>query len=466
MRVTCAFALAILLAGSAAEARGARVASPIAVRRVSAGDPFPRGCPGHPRPTSGLNAEPALALDPTDPRHLVVTWLTGAYGDDADYGVAAGVSRDGGRTFATSVLPGLSDCTGNSSFTSVANDTVAMGGRGLVYVATQAYQESAHAAPGRIEVSASRDGGRSWHRPVVVSAGLGLLNEDHPALVVDPHHPEHALLDYVQVGGPGGVEQQLLTRTTDGGRSWSRPSLVATDPTAAVDFAHLVWLADGTVVDIYDQTSVTFNLDLASPVPLPGQGSVAAQTMVTRSIDGGATWSPPVQVDRHVFTRINAKDGILIDYTRSVSATDGRGRLVVLSQSQGAGRQLLLLTSSADSGRTWGPTTTFRSQHELLVEPSLTVDHNGRCVVSAYQLDATNPAAPRVARVQLRTSGAPVTVGSDFSLGRTLTPDRSRYFLGDYVGASSGTAGTLLAFPAAAAGRIGTAIFLANLPSS
>src|SRR6266852_3630934 len=79
--------------------------------QVSRGDPF-AGCtaddiehqPGIVYPSS--ETEPRLAMDPTDPNHLVGVFMQDRWSNGSSRGVMAGVSFDGGRHWQEIVIPG------------------------------------------------------------------------------------------------------------------------------------------------------------------------------------------------------------------------------------------------------------------------------------------------------------------------------------------------------------------------
>src|SRR3954469_2208238 len=86
------------------------------VQVLSGPTPFAAGCAGavDDLAIDGAEIEPAITVDPTDPRHLVATW-------QQDIGMPAARSDliarsdDGGRTWRTTAIPGLTVCTGGTA---------------------------------------------------------------------------------------------------------------------------------------------------------------------------------------------------------------------------------------------------------------------------------------------------------------------------------------------------------------
>jgi len=87
------------------------------VRALSGVSPFAAGCPGRPGEEvtlTGAEIEPAVTVDPGDPRHVVATWQQDI-GSPAARSDLVASSDDGGRSWRTSTIPGLTACTGGSA---------------------------------------------------------------------------------------------------------------------------------------------------------------------------------------------------------------------------------------------------------------------------------------------------------------------------------------------------------------
>ena len=152
----------------------------------------------------------------------------------------------------------------------------------------------------------SADGGRTWKTtPLPLPTGL-----DRPYAPDAAFAPDGTLyVTYVNLAGTGNVPANLwLSRSTDGGRTLSAPVRVAgrlafqarvvVDPARVV---HLTWLQGREVA--------LFQL-VGPPSPI----------VAVRSVDGGRTFSRPVQVSDPNRLRVGAATPVI----------DGRGRLVVL----------------------------------------------------------------------------------------------------------------------------------------
>jgi hypothetical protein len=102
-------ALSLALAGAAASAV---LAASVNVRthRISRASPFSPSAPcaqANPGFSPGFAQESSVAVNPRNPRKILVSWIQDGQATDV---VMA--SRNGGRTFSRILVPGLSACTG------------------------------------------------------------------------------------------------------------------------------------------------------------------------------------------------------------------------------------------------------------------------------------------------------------------------------------------------------------------
>lgn len=145
------------------------------------------------------------------------------FGSSVFEGSAVSVSLDGGRTFQNPVLVrGEDACAGGD------NGPVAVAADGTAYVAMPSCEG--------VDVSASRDSGRTWETPIAVDAvGSQEGQAMDPSLAVGPD-------GVVRMAFEGADDRVYLATSRDAGRSWSEPVLVSPPEVKAAVFA--VLLAD------------------------------------------------------------------------------------------------------------------------------------------------------------------------------------------------------------------------------
>lgn len=125
----------------------------------------------------------------------------------------------------------------------------------------------------------STDGGATWEEPVRVEAPTG-----DATAVSDPvvELPDGELLIPLYAGRPGEMEHVLLMRSTDQGRSWHGPTIVADDPFNRMRFAEpsLLHLPSGRLVCMHR-------------VHLQPEQEYGHYLYQSESDDMGKTWTAP-----------------------------------------------------------------------------------------------------------------------------------------------------------------------------
>jgi hypothetical protein len=263
--------------------------------------------------------EIAVAVDPTDPNHIVAGSNDYFYRFNNSTGARQALvptgfftSFDGGASWVDGQIPMRS---GNGA----GDPSPAFDRRHGVALMAQLENVGGQGGPfvsqGDVSVSRSTDGGRNWSQPVTVfqgqGAGIGPANQavfyDKEWLTVD-NHPDspHYGRAYVTTSrflnaqqGAYAESPIYLSWSDDGGRSWSQSAEISgSHPSCTFQTT-----GSGTDCD-EDQFSipeVAANGDLYVHF-FNGQNEAAweaaldfdSQIMVTRSTDGGQTFGAPV----------------------------------------------------------------------------------------------------------------------------------------------------------------------------
>ncbi|MBL8724648.1 MAG: exo-alpha-sialidase [Planctomycetes bacterium] len=210
-------------------------------------------------------------------------------------------SSDGGRTWPIRELP--------IAYASLVGTLVAAGAS--AHVVLNEYWVGPH-------VVSSYDGGATWQPPVRVSAVSNSFLVYTPHLTVDGNELLVAWVESRAVGGPPARPVLLVNRSVDGGRTWASSDTVVAGPTAATQIFDTKLLAVGSTRHL-----------------LWGQQDATglAQTLHSRSLDGGATWTV----------------GRVLGPVRMVRAA-GSAQVLLVADSSGA-----TLQRSLDGGVTWLP---------------------------------------------------------------------------------------------------------------
>jgi len=188
-------------------------------------------------------SEPFGVVDARKQNHLVISWM-----QRARFGVTvlrSATSFDGGESWPYVTTLPLTSCATETSFSfhTAGDPWLALGENGPIYASGLSFTEDSASG---IAVTTSGDGGRSWHAPIIamaVPAKQGLY--DNSSLAADPRNGAVAFVlstrtesmpDSTQVG------LAVLSKTTDGGRTWSTPRAISPKYASASATCHK-WLS-------------------------------------------------------------------------------------------------------------------------------------------------------------------------------------------------------------------------------
>jgi hypothetical protein len=202
--------------------------------------------------------EPSIAVNPANPKNVVTGYQMGRVdgGGDASNGYAT--TFDGGKTWKYGTVPGLTHRNGGD-FDRASDAVVAFGPKNVVYYSSLVFNdgsgEGGDALRSAIVNSTSTDGGRTWGKPTVVIDDSGGGLNDKNWEVVDNgtgtgHHTGRLYVVWDRVA------PMLASYSDDQGKTFSPPSVVyAGQGIGAIPLV----LADGSL-------GVVFSTDVA-PVP-------------------------------------------------------------------------------------------------------------------------------------------------------------------------------------------------------
>lgn len=195
-------------------------------------------------PDSNGDNEVDIAINPTNPDNLIAAWND--YGPGQSCGL--GYSLDGGQTWTTSWLRGVTPLGGNLTFDYGAGDpSVGFLNDGTAVLSCAAWGAS-KSQPSALFASRSTDGGRNWApvQQLTYGQNLGHL-QDHNMLSID-HYNNRVLVAYSVWNGYRALSYALIS--SDGGNIYAGPYEIASDYTKnAVDRfdVSLAGAPDGTV---------------------------------------------------------------------------------------------------------------------------------------------------------------------------------------------------------------------------
>lgn len=387
-----------------------------------------------PDATPVQQAEPYIVANPANPANLLAGAQEGRFFDGGAVGNGSYASLDGGATWTRAFIPGVSVASGNPAYERATDPVVAFGPDGTAYFCSLAINITT--IPGAILVNRSTDGGVTWGAPsTVIASETHEHFLDKQWLTVDTNagSPFRGRLyvtwsDFVAPpGNPFGLKK--ITENiawSDDAIHWSAPVKISGGDTYNQGSQPVV-APDGTVHVIY----YTFG---------------KKDLRIVTSRDGGATWTNPKSVAR---VQAVGVAGIRTAEELPSAAIDPiTGAMAVVWQDGRYDASDVFVTRSTDGGVTWSEPTLVNDgpAGEVQFTPAVAI-RSGVTHVSWY--DSRDAAADatvwqmRFASSNLggQTFGASIAIGDEFDIDDAFDTQRGR-FLGDYNGVAA-TASTV-----------------------
>lgn len=338
------------------------------------------------------NNEPNIAVDPTDPLHMVASSNDYDGAGDQFY-----TTFDGGQTWKTGDMS-LEGAHRTGSDPVTAFDPKS--GNVIHSSLNYRFTPDGQSTDGDVVASASTDGGITWGNPVVVADGQGAdkdpqqIFNDKEWLVVDsnPSSPYYgrAYMTWTRFFARNGktLESPIWeSHSDDGGLTWTTPHEISGSSSSFCTYQEA---GPASQCD-EDQASVpTVGSNGTVYVAfLNEQDQAAWETgdkfedayLVVQSTDGGATWSDPVKA-------VNLEDGkrdyplnadkrqtltglqVRVWGAGNIVADNVTGQLVIAYSDNSAGEHdvanpvtdsNVYVVTSSDGGATWSPPTAVDS---------------------------------------------------------------------------------------------------------
>ena len=439
----------------------------VPLTRVSQAAAFPASCDGVAASGTlyvGAAVEPYLAVNPTSPANLIGAWQQNRWSSGGSQGLMFGTSFDGGATWMLASAT-TSRCTGGNAgnggdYARASDPWVAFAADGTAYALSLSFTGTTFAAgsASAMLVTRSADGGATWSPPTsLIRDGPSFFN-DKGSITADPAdaHFVYAVWDR------GDVSQQAPTSfamTGDAGATWQAArSIYDPGPGNQTLGNQIVVLADGTLVNVFTEIDA----------PL------ASSLRAIQSHDHGTTWTVPVKIADTL--AVGASDPQTHAAVRDGSdlgavAADASGTIYVTWQDarfSNGQRDGIALSRSADGGATWSaPVQINAHPGTQAFTPAVRVLADGVIAVTYYDFrnDTSDPnTLPTDYWLVTSTDATNWTeshISGPFNLD--LAAISEGHFLGDYQGLAAAGAQVLPFFvqPAAGAQANHTDVFLA-----
>ena len=439
--------------------------------QVSGLSPFAAGCdPGQ----SGnvfldSEVEPWIGVNPTNPSNVVGIWQQDRWSNGGARGLLAGASFDGGTTWATTAIPGITLCSGGD-YQRATDPWVSFGPDGVVHQLALSFNDVVppftavrlrpRAPSEQVRPTAALRG----PDPEVVIRDLdpNVFN-DKQTITADPTDADLVYAVWDRLVFPASERASVVAsfntsafrgpawfaRSTDGGDSWE-PARQIYDPGQNDQTIgnQIVVLPNGTLVDIFDEIHNDNS-----------KKQRGLSVRVIRSTDQGDTWSDAIFIDllRTIFTTDpESGDAVRTGDIIPDIAVAPNGNLYAVWQDarlNGGSADGIALSRSTDGGLTWSPRvkvnktpTNIPNGNQQAFTPSVDVAADGTVAVTYYDFRNNTNAAPLLTDYWVVHCHAACTNSADWGDEIRLTdasfdmrqaPFAGGFFTGDYEGLAS-----------------------------
>ena len=384
--------------------------------------------------------EPHVAIHPANPDHLVVAWQQDRWSNGAARGNRAAASFDGGRTW-TSSHAAFSRCTGGTpanggDYERASDPWVAIAPDGTAYQIAIAFSGQTQTANsvGAVLVARSGDGGRTWEPPVTLIRDVGPAFNDKETMTADwtDARYAYAIWDRLDVN----VGPTYFARTIDSGGNWE-PARPIYDPGVSRQTINnqVVVLPDGTLVAAFTRfASVGQNVVATTLMAIRSTDkglTWSAPVTIAESQSRGAT-----DPESGLAIRDGANLGSL------AAGRNGQLAMVWQdARFSGGARDGIALSRSLDGGLTWtAPVQVNRVPSVQAFLPTVHVRDDGTIGITYYDLRSNTPEPSLLTDYWLIQSSDGVTwresrIAATFDYH--TAPFARGLFLGDYMGLTS-----------------------------
>jgi hypothetical protein len=399
-------------------------------------------------PADNGDNEVDIAVNPINPSNLIAAWNDYGPGDSC----GLGYSLDGGQTWTTSWLHGVTPEGGNPTFDAGAGDpSVGFLNDGTAVLSCAAWGAS-RSQPSAIFASRSTDGGRTWEpvQQLTFGQSVGHL-QDHNMLTID-RYGNRALVAYSVWNGYRARSFALIS--SDGGRTYAGPYEIAADYRANAPDRFDVSLAGGPDGTIYATSGIWQHVNEWNEQAVVVSQMRPGETKFTRSVKVRDLVPAPYNLPGESWrTSMQASIGIESD-----------GTVDLLTGDFSTGNLDMYLARSTDHGSSFADQVNLTHDTADQVMPWMSIAPSGRIDTIFYDYDRSTGLMDAVyGQVPAKGSTMSRVVLQGGIDGDAQPPSGPGHtpFMGDYLGIDS--TNTLVAVSWTGNGPVSEDVFAATL---
>ncbi len=384
--------------------------------------------------------EPFVTVNPVNPDILVGAWQQDRWSNGGARALVAATSLDGGHSWSRQVLPfsrcGGGNVLNGADFQRASDPWVSYSPNGVLHAMSLSFSGGVFQAgsSNAMMVSRSFDHGRSWSPPIaLIRDGESAFN-DKNTLTADPLDANYVYAVWDRLIAANDTGPAYFARTVDGGASW-QPARPIYDPgTRSQTIGNqIAVLPSGVLLNVFNQIDRSPQGLQTSRVGLvrsTDRGATWSGPVFVADLLAVGTIDPE--------TGQPVRDGALIP--NIAVAPNGDVYVVWQdSRFSGGVVDAIALSRSSDGGLSWSaPVRVNAAANVSAFTPTIHVNRDGVLAVMYQDLRNNTSAATLPTDVWLARSGdsgvswTEQRIGTSFDL--TTAPFASGLFVGDYHG--------------------------------
>lgn len=389
---------------------------------------------------AGAEVEPHLATHPDNPHILVGVWQQDRWSNGSARALVAATSLDGGRRWTRTPLPfsrcGGGNVLNGGDYERASDPWVSYSPNGVVHAMSLSTTGGAYQPGSANAMLASRsfDHGRTWTPPATLIRDSTAAFNDKNAITADPFDAAYVYAVWDRLIAATDRGPTYFARSTDGGASWE-PARAIYDPgTRNQTIGNIVAvLPGGVLVNVFNR------IDNPLGGPQRARVTVIRSTDHGATWSAPIDVAELLAIGtRDPVSGLAVRDGSIVPTI--AAGPGGELYVAWQDARFSAGvRDGIALSRSNDGGLSWStPVRVNGAPGVPAFTPSLHVAADGTVGVSYYDLRSDTATAPLSTDAWLarsRDGGATWTdlrIGDTFDL--TTAPFANGLFVGDYTG--------------------------------